>query len=76
MFLVVRSRFKVSCITFYTVRNGLSFSEMRARADLGLTLTGPSGLGQGCLRVDQTSRARARASKIGQGLAQTDPWTV
>ena len=45
LFLVVRNRFKVSCITFYTVWNGLSFSEMWARADPGLTRTRPQGPG-------------------------------
>ena len=41
----------------------------------GSALAGP-GQGQGHLRVDRTSRARARAGKIGRGPARTDPWTV
>ena len=31
---------------------------------------------KGQLRVDRTSRARARTGKIGWGPARTDPWTV
>jgi len=58
------------------------FFELRARAGPGPALdrtfwTGPTlAPGQGQLRVDRTSRARARATKIGRGPARTDPWTV
>ena len=55
---------------------------MRARVGPGPDLartcwTGPMlAPGQGQLRVDRTSRARARASKNGRGPDRTDPWTV